>query len=152
MADMLQEQFGSVFSDTHSMRIKQPPDKTLTDKTLDNTDFSEDVLKAINEIKVNSAGYGFPAIVLKSCKENLAYPLVLLWKNSMDTGYNHQMFLHQLITPIYKGKGSKCKAANYRPISLTSHIIKVFERIVRDKLVRYLEENQMISPNQHGFR
>jgi hypothetical protein len=62
------------------------------------------------------------------------------------------MFLHQLITPIYKGKGSKCKAANYRPIALTSHIIKVFERIIRDKLVNYLEENQLISLNQHGFR
>ena len=62
------------------------------------------------------------------------------------------MFLHQLITPIYKGKGSKCKAVNYRPISLTSHVIKVFERVIRNKLVRHLEDNQILSPNQHGFR
>ena len=62
------------------------------------------------------------------------------------------MFLHQLITPLYKGKGSKCQAVNYRPISLTSHIIKVFERVLRDKIVTFLEENCILSDNQHGFR
>ena len=104
--------------------------------------------------KKNSAAAkeGFPAILLKACKRNLTYPLHLLWTTSMETGFIHNMFLHQLITPIYKGKGSKCKAVNYRPISLTSHIIKVFERVIRNKLVNYLEENQIISPNQHGFR
>ena len=41
---------------------------------------------------------------------------------------------------------------HFRPISLTSHIIKIFERILRDKLVSYLEDNSIITPNQHGFR
>ena len=41
---------------------------------------------------------------------------------------------------------------NYRPISLTSHVIKVFERIIRKNLVEYLEENQLLCSNQHGFR
>lgn len=28
---------------------------------------------------------------------------------------------------------------------------KVIERIIKDKMVRYLEQNQLISPHQHGF-
>ena len=56
-----------------------------------------------------------------------------------------------MISPIHK-KGSKAVPENYRPISLTSHVIKVFERIVRDKLVHYLETNHLICHNQHGFR
>ena len=78
--------------------------------------------------------------------------ILLLWKESLSESYIHPMFLHQLITPIYKGKGSKCSAPNYRPISLTSHLIKIFERILRNKLVDFIECNNKINPNQHGFR
>ncbi len=37
-------------------------------------------------------------------------------------------------------------------MSLTSHIIKVFERVIRKKLVNYLENNKLLNSNQHGFR
>ena len=43
-------------------------------------------------------------------------------------------------------------AKNYRPIALTSNIIKIFERVIRFQLVHYLESNKLISENQHGFR
>ena len=32
------------------------------------------------------------------------------------------------VTPIYKGKGSKDDACNYRPIRLIGHIMKIFEK------------------------
>ena len=32
------------------------------------------------------------------------------------------------VIPIYKGKGNKHEAGNYRPISLLSHIMKIFEK------------------------
>ena len=155
MADILQKQFISVFSDPSNPAIEAPDFEPPFNYTLDNIIFNiQDLLKAIDEIKFNSAAGddGFPAILLKSCKNFLAYPLLLLWRDSIDNGFIHPMFLHQLITPLYKGKGSRCQAINYRPISLTSHIIKVFERIIRDKLVNFLEENNILSSNQHGFR
>ena len=37
-------------------------------------------------------------------------------------------------------------------MSLTSHIVKIFERVVQKKVITYIEENQLISCNQHGFR
>ena len=57
----------------------------------------------------------------------------------------------QYITPVYK-KGDKSAPENYRPISLTSHIIKIFERVIRKKMVEYLEENNILNEAQHGFR
>ena len=41
--------------------------------------------------------------------------------------------------------------ANYRPVSLTSHIMKVFERVIKMHLIKHLQENDLIKQNQHGF-
>ena len=40
---------------------------------------------------------------------------------------------------------------NYRPVALTSHITKVFDRVVRRWLVTHLEENDLLPEGQHGF-
>ena len=61
------------------------------------------------------------------------------------------MFKTQIITPVHK-KDSRAIAANYRPISLTSHVIKIYERIIRKKLVTHLEKNKILCKNQHGFQ
>ncbi len=55
------------------------------------------------------------------------------------------------VTPILK-KGDKNEALNYRPISLTLVVMKLFEKIIRDKVVAILEANKLITENQHGFR
>ena len=55
------------------------------------------------------------------------------------------------MTPILK-KGPKKLAENYRPISLTSHVIKIFERMMKTNLVNFLEENNLLKKFQHGFR
>ena len=57
----------------------------------------------------------------------------------------------QFVIPIYKG-GPKASPVNFRPVSLTSHIIKTMERVIRIFLVRHLEVHNKLNPNQHGFR
>ena len=42
-----------------------------------------------------------------------------------------------LVTPIYKGKGSKCEPTNYRPISITSTISKIFESAINIQITNY---------------
>ena len=56
-----------------------------------------------------------------------------------------------LISPIHKG-GSRADPAQYRPVALTSHIIKVFERVIRRSLVNHLEAQGFLPSGQHGFR
>ncbi len=55
------------------------------------------------------------------------------------------------VIPISK-KGDKSVALNYRPISLTSVAGKILEKIIRDKLVKFLEDNNITADSQHGFR
>ena len=57
----------------------------------------------------------------------------------------------QFITHVYK-KGDRTEAANYRLVSITSHIIKIFERVIRNKIVEHMEANNFLSLHQHGFR
>ena len=57
-----------------------------------------------------------------------------------------------VIIPIPKPGKDKTEATNYRPIALTSCICKTMERMINDRLVWFLESNNLISGNQAGFR
>ena len=53
--------------------------------------------------------------------------------------------------PIHK-RNDEHVPGNYRPISLTSVVIKVFERILHRYLVSALESHHLLSSSQFGFR
>ena len=55
------------------------------------------------------------------------------------------------VVPLYK-RGDKSDAKNYWPVSLTSMVSKVTERIVRQHLYDHLSTNGLVSDAQHGFR
>ena len=154
IADLLQQQYTGVFSDPNSENKKLPDLNIDCENTIEDIDFNrDDIISAINEINENAAcgEDDIPAIVLKRCKNSLSYPIMCIWKESMQTGVVPSIYKNQTITPIHK-KDSRAIPANYRPISLTSHIIKIFERVIRKKIVKFLEENKLLFRNQHGFR
>jgi hypothetical protein len=55
------------------------------------------------------------------------------------------------VTPLFKG-GDKSVAANYRPVALTNHITKAFEKIVKKEIVIHLATQQYFNCTQHGLR
>ncbi len=56
------------------------------------------------------------------------------------------------ITMIPKKESFSNSPADYRPISLTSCVGKLTERVVKERLYKYLEEKNLIVPQQSGFR
>ena len=113
---------------------------------------TKDIEDAINELDENSSAGpdGLPAIFLKKTKETISLPLTLLLRKSLDEGKIPDIFKLAYVTPIHKG-GSKQKPEQYRPVSLTSHVMKVFERVIKKRIMKHLIENQALNDGQHGF-
>ena len=154
MSNILQEQYKKAFSQPDSGDANQPAsDTSNVPEFSDITISEEEIIKAIDELSLNSAPGPdkIPAKLLKECKKQIAPALVILWRKSLDCGQIPADLLTQTIIPIYK-KENKSLPSNYRPISLTSHLIKIFERVLRSKLVHHLETYCLISNHQHGFR
>ena len=56
------------------------------------------------------------------------------------------------IIPIHKMGKPFDSPAFFRPISLTSYVSKLFERIMLSRLLFFLESNSILSPRHAGFR
>ena len=160
MANMLAHQYNSVFSSPKEP-LQDPkevfPEDSLPDRnnpSLYDIKFSEhDIIKAIGEISATAAAGPdmYPAILLKQCQTALSKPLYLIWRKSLDHGEIPPLLKMANIIPVHKGD-SRGIPKNYRPIALTSHLIKIFEKVIRRRMVAYMEQNNLFNPSQHGFR
>ena len=86
--------------------------------------------------------------LLKNCAVSLAYPLSLIFKLSYNTGCIPREWKMANVVPVLK-KGSKTDVENYRPIPLTSLIMKTFERIIKEEMLLHVSE--YLDDRQHGF-
>merc|ERR1712142_1351967 len=157
MAEILRRQYDAVFSDPIepmmlSTDIFDKTDNIENPVLLDISFEPADIEDAIDELSPNSAAGPdqFPAILLKQCKKTLSKPLYLIWKKSLRIGEIPIILKTANIVPIHKGD-SRGEAKNYRPVALISHIIKIFEKVLRNNIVSHMEENNLLNPGQHGF-
>ena len=86
-----------------------------------------------------------------NCASELAPSLLILFKQSLDSGVIDPSSKKAAIVPVFKSD-DRTVSSNYRPISLTSVIIYVFERVIRKQIVTFLISNGHLNPTQHGFR
>jgi hypothetical protein len=115
--------------------------------------FSWNIIKdKLDELETNkSSGLDeIHPLVLKNCSKSLCVPLSLLFTKSFKVGALPSCWKFANVTPIFK-KGSKNCALNYRPISLTSILCKIMEKIIRDAMIRFLLATGLLSMHQHGF-
>ena len=152
-ANLLQNQYSKVFSNPKKANLSKAYREKCNVEIKDIEVTTKDITDAIKEIPSHAAPGPdkLTALLLKECAEQIAEALVLIWRKSLDTGEIPNMLKLQTIIPLFK-KGSKALAENYRPVSLTSHLIKLIERVLRKKVIKHIEENNLLSENQHAFR
>ncbi len=88
--------------------------------------------------------------MLKETKSAVIKPLKIIFEKSMTERKLPEIWKKANVSAIFK-KGPRQKPENYRPISLTSVPGKLMERLIRDKIVSHMTENNIFSPVQHGF-
>ena len=114
-------------------------------------DFSSTrIQQLMNNINVNKSSRPdqIPGIVLKKCAQSISIPLSNLFNNIYYSGNVPLEWKQANVVPIHK-KGDKSDISNYRPISLTSLVAKIMERIIQDELL--LRTRHLLSDTQHGF-
>merc|ERR1712106_621675 len=154
ICDTLTKQYNAQFSHNENGRdvMDEIFDNEQEDDISDIMIRDEDIQNAIGDMNPNSTPGpdGIPAKFLIQTKENISVPLGIIMRKSIDQGKIPDVLKLAYVTPIHKG-GSKLKPENYRPVSLTSHIMKIFERVVKVRLIDHLKEHNLINPGQHGF-
>jgi hypothetical protein len=93
---------------------------------------------------------GFHPLVLRNAADSLHIPIAMIFQQSLDQGKLPKPWLDANVTPLHK-QGSKMDPANYRPISLTSVLVKLLEKVVKSSIMKHLTTNNLLSNNQHGF-
>ena len=78
--------------------------------------------------------------------------LLKLFNQIYSSGILPQKFKSATIIPIHKPDKNPKEAGSYRPISLTSHIGKTLETIIKNRLTNFLEAEKLITKFQTGFR
>jgi len=92
---------------------------------------------------------GISGVLLYQLHSIIAFSLFLLFRRSLDEGIFPSNLKLNSATPIHKS-GNKSNIANYRPISIQSHISKLFESLVLNSIK--LSVNNILIDEQHGFR
>lgn len=150
-AELLNHHFHSVFTPISGdpPRTHDYPEPTMQDFDI-RTEGVLVQLKKLNPHKATGPDDIGPR-VLKELADVLAAPLANLFQKSLDKSEVPDDWRKARVTPLFK-KGDRYLAGNYRPISLTCVTCKILEHIVTSQLTRFLETNDKLSGQQHGFR
>ena len=150
-AEVLNSFFSSVFVNESNDPV--PDFSTKSSSTINNIIITEEnmlsVLKKLNISKSPGPDKIHPRILRELCHE-LAHPFYLLFNKTLQDGTIPDAWKVAEVKPIFK-KGNIELPGNYRPVSLTALICKIFEQFIRDALYNHLIDNSLLSKEQYGF-
>ena len=93
-----------------------------------------------------------PTEVRKKSVTVLAGPISRICNLSLSTGIYPNLFKEAIVHPIYKGVGKDPRdPGSYRPISILPSLSKILEIVVRDALLVWPKERNVLPESQFGF-
>ena len=113
----------------------------------------EEMMNALNDSKLTSPGEdGIRYEMIKHLPEATKLFLLKTYNGLWESHTSpHSWKVSEIIPGLKPGKNPEL-AQSYRPIALTSCVCKLFERMVNNRLVWFLESKNLLSNRQFGFR
>ena len=151
-AELLNQHFKSVFTNEPATDLpdKGPSPHPIMPEISITCQGIENLLNGLQTHKATGPD-AIGATILKATGDIIAPILQIIFQTSLNTGRVPADWNAALVTPVFK-KGSRTLPSNYRPVSLTCIISKVFERIIASNIMKHLEENNILNDLQYGFR
>ena len=112
-----------------------------------------DILKTITKLKPKtSLGHdNISSKLVKNSIDHIILPLTHTINQSFATGIVPHHMKRAKVIPIFKS-GNKNIFNNYRPISILPALSKILEKVMANKLMNYMESNNLFYQHQYGFR
>ena len=109
----------------------------------------EDIIK---DLKDNGSGlHKVSNSVLTDCSKIISPILSMIINKCIQQGHFPQELKTGCITPIHKS-GDKTTVKNYRPVCSLLSFSKIIEKLVYNRMIKYIDKNKIFSSKQYGFR
>jgi len=141
-ANILSEYFSSVFTKEPEGDVPVPNDIMVKQDMPAITVTENMVLKFLQTLKTDKSP-GPDSLhprLLKELSESIVNPLCTIFNQSLNNRKVPKQWKNALISAIFK-KGNKSQAKNYRPVSLTSIVCKIMEKIIREHIIEHMKVN-----------
>lgn len=144
--------FASVFTTEPIGPVPQPRPRNITSACSEpaiTTELVKKLLQELNPSKLMGPDGVHPRILRELC-DVVALPLKMIFETSLRTGIVTRAWREANVSPIFK-KEDRSQPSNYRPVSLTSVVCKVMEKILRASIMEHMDNNELLSDRQYGF-
>ena len=114
---------------------------------------ASDIIKIIDKFNPNkSAGHdNVGNYIIKKFGNEIVKPVTNISNLSLLTGVVPDKLKTAKVIPIYK-KADSAMFSNYRPVLLLSCFSKILERLVSDRCVNNISDQEILTDKQYGFR
>jgi hypothetical protein len=114
----------------------------------------ETVAKFISNLDDSSSAgnAGISPKILKLAPEILTPMYTSIFNSCIENSVVPSEWKSATVSPLFKNKGSNSELTNYRGISVLPPLSKVFEKILNEQIVTYLDKHNILFAGQHGFR
>ena len=114
---------------------------------------TKELEKITKTLKIKKS-YGYDEITTKVLSSSIYYissPLTYIINRMLSTGIFPTRLKFAEVKPLFK-TGEKKNICNYRPVSLLTSFSKIFEKVIHSRLTQHVNNNQILTTAQFGFR
>lgn len=150
----LQESLNQLAKELENRFSTHLPNSAYTTTIYDYTEISTSELNQAMERLPNAAPGpdGITNTMLKILHREYPNDLLGLVNYSLRRAWIPSEWKIAKIIPLLKKQGAGYNLDNIRPIALTSNVVKLIERVLHGRIIRFINEKQLLSSSQIGFR